>query len=382
MNILISPNSFKGTFSSVKASELIRKSLTNYIDENNIKSLPIADGGDGTLELFKYFFKYMTIKIESLNASKKKINSEYIIIDNGKTAVIEFANTCGLAINKDNKSDLFFLSSDGVGVQIQSALRNKVENIILCLGGSATIDAGLGILRSLGVKFFNINGDIIENKNPLIDFFKIDFSETKINQNVNFILLTDVDNKILGEKGCVKVFGKQKGLQKNQIPKFENSIKRLARYFMNKFNYDPKIVLGGGAAGGAAAFLKFFLNANIENGAEYLFKKINYLRYVENNSIIITGEGKLDSQTLNFKGPYSLIKFLKKNKKKFFSIAIGGVVDYKSINELLKTFDLIFSSCNLKNSKKCIENSKENLSNISTKIAQIIVKKFNSNNLI
>ena len=343
MDILISPNSFKGTLSSVEASDIIAEGLLK-IDQNiKFKKLPIADGGDGTLELFKFYFDHESVKEESVNSIGEKIEAEYIILDDGKTAFIEYANTCGLSRVELSKNNLNISNSYGFGLQIKSAIRKGVKNIILGLGGSATIDGGCGAMMALGVNFYDRNECILENINPIVSVDKIDISNSIIdNTKLNFTILTDVDNYIIGDQGCVKVYGKQKGLKNSEIPKFESYLKNLSQIFDSLFYKNVLKIKSGGAAGGVAGFLKIFLNAKLDYGSEFIFKKINYKKYVKSGSIIITGEGRLDDQTINMKAPYSLISFL--DNKKFFSVAIGGSVEYKSLKLLLNTFDLIFST--------------------------------------
>ena len=378
MEIIISPNSFKGTFSSIDACNIIAEGLLNYDSKLNIKKLPIADGGDGTLEIFKYYFDYDSIKESSVNSIGEKIQSEYIIIENGKTAIIEFANTCGLAKVDFNKNDLNISNSLGFGLQVKSAIETGVENIILTLGGSATIDGGCGAMIALGVKFYDDKENIIKDKNPIVYANSIDFSSSIVNKkNINFTILSDVNNTIFGNNGCVNVYGKQKGLKNSQIPIFENYLKKISLKFKKKFNKNISNIKSGGAAGGAAGFLKLFLNAELHFGSEYIFNKINYCENINEGSILITGEGRIDEQTLNMKAPFSLVNYLK--NKNIFSVAIGGIVDYKCLNILLKSFDLIFSTSESNDNIKSLSVARKNLLTTSFEIAGIIKHKINNN---
>ena len=168
MEILVSPNSFKGTFSSVEASNIIAKALKDADSEFNIKKLPIADGGDGTMDVFKYYFDYKSVKRKYKNPLGNLIETEYIILDDNNTAIIEFANASGLNLINNSQNNLIKSSSYGTGQQIKSAIKKGVKNILLCLGGSATIDGGTGILRALGVKFYDSSSNEITKGNPLM----------------------------------------------------------------------------------------------------------------------------------------------------------------------------------------------------------------------
>tara|TARA_B100001287_G_scaffold144119_2_gene121156 strand:+ start:277 stop:1413 length:1137 start_codon:yes stop_codon:yes gene_type:complete len=371
MEIIVSPNSFKGSLTSIQVSKLIYEGLKVYNPNFKIKKLPIADGGDGSLDIFKLYLKYNSVKKTFLNPIGEKITTEYITIEDNKTAIIEFSNASGLILMNDKKKDHRKLSSFGTGQQIKSAIEMGVKNIIICLGGSATIDGGAGILRALGVKFFDIYSNEILDENPIIKMKNFDLSNfITLNKKINFHILVDVKNSLLGKFGAVKIFGKQKGLKEKDFNLFEKSMLEFSKLTDKKFLSKTSDIIGGAAAGGAAAFLKEFLNAKIYNGTEYILNKINYKSFLSRRFILITGEGRLDSQSLFGKAPISLTKFLK--KENFFSIAIGGSVEHGKINKFLNHFDLVFSSCDSNNLDFCLKNAENNLFDLSKKIGKII----------
>tara|TARA_Y100001954_G_scaffold63623_1_gene69250 strand:- start:2232 stop:3368 length:1137 start_codon:yes stop_codon:yes gene_type:complete len=371
MEIIVSPNSFKGSLTSIQVSKLIYEGLKVYNPNFKIKKLPIADGGDGSLDIFKLYLKYNSVKKTFLNPIGEKITTEYITIEDNKTAIIEFSNASGLILMNDKKKNHRKLSSFGTGQQIKSAIEMGVKNIIICLGGSATIDGGAGILRALGVKFFDIYSNEILDENPIIKMKNFDLSNfITLNKKINFHILVDVKNSLLGKFGAVKIFGKQKGLKEKDFNLFEKSMLEFSKLTDKKFLSKTSDIIGGAAAGGAAAFLKEFLNAKIYNGTEYILNKINYKSFLSRRFILITGEGRLDSQSLFGKAPISLTKFLK--KENFFSIAIGGSVEHEKINKFLNHFDLVFSSCDSNNLDFCLKNAENNLFDLSKKIGKII----------
>jgi len=371
MEIIVSPNSFKGSLTSIQVSKLIYEGLKVYNPNFKIKKLPIADGGDGSLDIFKLYLKYNSVKKTFLNPIGEKITTEYITIEDNKTAIIEFSNASGLILMNDKKKDHRKLSSFGTGQQIKSAIEMGVKNIIICLGGSATIDGGAGILRALGVKFFDIYSNEILDENPIIKMKNFDLSNfITLNKKINFHILVDVKNSLLGKFGAVKIFGKQKGLKEKDFNLFEKSMLEFSKLTDKKFLSKTSDIIGGAAAGGAAAFLKEFLNAKIYNGTEYILNKINYKSFLSRRFILITGEGRLDSQSLFGKAPISLTKFLK--KENFFSIAIGGSVEHGKINKFLNHFDLVFSSCDSNNLDFCLKKAENNLFDLSKKIGKII----------
>ena len=371
MEIIVSPNSFKGSLTSIQVSKLIYEGLKVYNPNFKIKKLPIADGGDGSLDIFKLYLKYNSVKKTFLNPIGEKITTEYITIEDNKTAIIEFSNASGLILMNDKKKNHRKLSSFGTGQQIKSAIEMGVKNIIICLGGSATIDGGAGILRALGVKFFDTYSNEILDENPIIKMKNFDLSNfITLDKKINFHILVDVKNSLLGKFGAVKIFGKQKGLKEKDFNLFEKSMLEFSKLTDKKFLSKTSDIIGGAAAGGAAAFLKEFLNAKIYNGTEYILNKINYKSFLSRRFILITGEGRLDSQSLFGKAPISLTKFLK--KENFFSIAIGGSVEHGKINKFLNHFDLVFSSCDSNNLDFCLKNAENNLFDLSKKIGKII----------
>ncbi len=371
MNIIISPNSFKGTFSSVEATNIIEEGLISVNSNFKILKLPIADGGDGSLDVFKFYNDHDIIYEIVKNPLGKLIKSEYILIDDGNTAVIEFASASGLKLIVENEKDINKSSSYGTGQLILSAINRGVKKIILSLGGSATIDGGSGILNALGINFLD-KKKVFINGNHIIGLNSIDLSNFILKKKkIEFVLLSDVKNPLLGKNGSVNVFGFQKGLKNEDKSFYESYLNNFSRITDKIYNVDSNNIIGGGAAGGAGAFLKIFLNAKIYSGADFIFNHINYFKYVKKNSVIITGEGFLDSQSFYGKAPISLSNYLK--DKDIFLVAIGGRVDYSIMEKLLEYFDLVLPACESKDDSFCIENSKMLLKKISASIGKILI---------
>jgi glycerate kinase len=373
MKIIISPNSFKGTLSSIHACNLIEKGIKRVNPRFDTYKLPIADGGDGSLDFFKYYFPHKSVLIESLNPIGEIIESEYILIEKEKTAVIELANASGYSLMLNKKRDLSNMDSFGTGVQIKSAIDNGAKKIILCLGGSATIDAASGILKALGVKFLK-DGKNIEKRNPITEMTEMDISKFLENiTNVEFVLLSDVNNRILGKDGAVMIYGKQKGLSQKNFMRFENYLEKTTELTSKIFDVNLLSIKGGGSAGGAGAILSAFFNTKLYNGTEFLLNYINYKKYLNDSSLIITGEGAIDLQSLNCKGPIALIKYVNNSKiKKPIRIAIAGKFDY-SLNEKFNNyFDYIFSISDMRKTEDVIKDSKKYLLEESIKVGRFI----------
>tara|TARA_Y100000741_G_scaffold219526_1_gene167262 strand:+ start:901 stop:2037 length:1137 start_codon:yes stop_codon:yes gene_type:complete len=373
MNIIISPNSFKGTLSSIDACNLIERGIKEVNSRFNTYKLPIADGGDGSLDFFKYYFPYKSILLKSLNPVGETIQSEYILIEKEKTAVIEFANSSGYSLMINKERDLSNMDSYGTGIQIKSAIDNGAKKIILCLGGSATIDGASGILKALGVKFLK-GGKEVEKRNPITEMEEMDISNfLKYITNVEFVLLSDVNNRILGKDGAVMTYGKQKGLYQEYFTKFENYLEKFTQLASKIFDINLLTIEGGGSAGGAGAILSAFFNAKLYNGTEFLLEFVNYKKYMNDSSVIITGEGAIDLQSLNNKGPVALIQYINNLKiKKPIIIAIAGKFDYSLNGKFNNIFDYIFSISDMRKTEDVIKDSKKYLQEESIKVGRFI----------
>ena len=373
MKIIISPNSFKGTLSSIDACNLIERGIKKVNSRFNTYKLPIADGGDGSLDFFKYYFPYKSILLKSLNPVGETIQSEYILIEKEKTAVIEFANSSGYSLMINKEKDLSNMDSYGTGIQIKSAIDNGAKKIILCLGGSATIDGASGILKALGVKFLK-DGKEVEKRNPITDMEEVDISNfLKYIKNVEFVLLSDVNNKILGKDGAVMIYGKQKGLYQEYFTKFENYLEKFTQLASKIFDINLLTIEGGGSAGGAGAILSAFFNAKLYNGTEFLLEFVNYKKYMNDSSVIITGEGAIDLQSLNNKAPIALIQYINNLKiKKPITIAIAGKFDYSLNGKFNNIFDYIFSISDMRKTEDVIKDSKKYLQEESIKVGRFI----------
>lgn len=373
MKIIISPNSFKGTLSSIDACNLIERGIKKVNSRFNTYKLPIADGGDGSLDFFKYYFPYKSILLKSLNPVGETIQSEYILIEKEKTAVIEFANSSGYSLMINKERDLSNMDSYGTGIQIKSAIDNGAKKIILCLGGSATIDGASGILKALGVKFLK-DGKEVEKRNPITEMEEVDISNfLKYITNVEFILLSDVNNRILGKDGAVMIYGKQKGLYQEYFTKFENYLEKFTQLASKIFDINLLTIEGGGSAGGAGAILSAFFNAKLYNGTEFLLEFVNYKKYMNDSSVIITGEGAIDLQSLNNKGPIALIQYINNLKiKKPITIAIAGKFDYSLNGKFNNIFDYIFSISDMRKTEDVIKDSKKYLQEESIKVGRFI----------
>jgi len=343
MQILIAPNAFKNSLNAANAADAIREGLLESNLECTCNCFPVGDGGDGTAELIIQHCNGVSIPAEVHDPLGRKIFSSFGLIDSGKTAVIEMANASGLRLLKQTELNPLHASSFGTGELIKHALSKGVSKIILCIGGSATIDGASGIMQALGIRFLNKSGkELVNLPETLVDLDKIDFSsmDEKITK-CKLVVLCDVENFLLGKDGAANVFGPQKGAGLSEIIRLEVALTRFRDIVLHQMNKDMSAIKHGGAAGGVAAGLAALLNAELVNGIEYFLMLTGFDKALKKTNIVITGEGSIDIQTLQGKGPFGVAKMAK--EKNIHVIGLAGQIPSVSSAELEKYFDVLLS---------------------------------------
>jgi len=340
MHILIAPNAFKNSLSASDAAKAIEEGLQQSRLKCTSECFAIGDGGDGTGELLIQKCNGKIVNAEVHDPLGRKITASFGLIDNGKTAIIEMADASGLRLLKHDELNPLQASSYGTGELMKLALDKGVTKIIIAMGGSATVDAGCGILSALGVKFLNKEEQKLLTPESLIELHKIDVTEIdKRILHCEIVVLCDVDNKLLGDNGAAAVFGPQKGATIEAVKKLEVSLAKLAAVTFQQTKKDISSIKYGGTAGGAAAGLFAFINAKPVNGIEYFLQLINFEQALQRSDIVITGEGCIDKQTLQGKGPFGVA--LRAKEKGIPVIGIAGKVPLKPDKELQKYFDVL-----------------------------------------
>ncbi|HEY4325806.1 MAG TPA: glycerate kinase [Mucilaginibacter sp.] len=375
MNILIAPNTFKNSLNATDVAEAIREGFMLSQLDCTTECFPIADGGDGTGRLIVEKCNGKLLYREVHDPLGRKINAAFGLIDNGKTAVIEMADASGLRLLKKDELDPLQASSLGTGELIKFALDEDVDKIIIAMGGSATVDGGCGILHALGTKFLNANNrDLRAVPGDLINMVRIDVSalDERI-ANCEIVVLCDVENKLLGPQGSAYVFGPQKGASPAEVNLLENFLKNFAGV-SKEFGIDMANAKHSGTAGGAAAGLYAFLNAKLVNGIDYFLSLTNFDKALNDADVVITGEGSIDSQTLQGKGPYGVA--LKAKMKNIPVIGIAGQVPLDTDDELQLYFDALISINNEPaDMATAMENTRANLVRTATSIGNLLAMK-------
>ena len=362
MKILVAPNAFKGTLTANEAAEIIAEGLGEKYPDFEILSQPIADGGDGTCSLLLDSLGLEKFSIPSLNPIGQPCLGYFGLDRAGKKAYLDVSTASGISLLVKNQLRPDLASTFGTGLLVQKAIELGAEEIILGLGGSATIDLGTGILAALGIHFLDQNGRELTPFIPeyLSQIRHIQFSPRY--SKIKFTLLCDVRNQFFGSNGAIPVFGPQKGLNSNEGSSFENHCHNFIRLFSQKKKESWKDQAGFGAAGGIGVGLSFVFPTEIRFGAAYFFQLVDLEKKIKEAAYIITGEGKYDSQSDQGKACFELLRLAKKHRKRTILITSGKEGFKSDFDQVLQLDDLDFSKSQL------IEQARKNLKEIVHKI--------------
>jgi len=371
MKIVIAPDSFKETLSAFEVASTIESSFQNVFPEAEIIKIPIADGGEGTVEAMVRAtdgsFEFSEVEGPMGNITSAK----WGMLGNSKTAVIEIAEACGLHLGQANKRNPMTASSFGVGQLVVAALDKGAKKIIIGLGGSATNDGGYGFLRAIGVQFLDSEGNELNGHFETLSLLSdINFNhiDTRI-KNTSIEIACDVDNPLLGEKGASKVFAAQKGASNKMIEELESIMTNYYEIISSQLGSQLNDRPGFGAAGGLGFGISAFINSELKSGINIVLEALNFNQYLLDADLVITGEGRIDSQSERGKAPIGVIKYANQLNCKVIVIA-GSVDDPKTFNQKFN----VTNSYGIVNAKFSIEKAFEDpygcLKSVSQKAAE------------
>jgi glycerate kinase len=302
--IVIAPDSFKGTLSSIEVCEIIAQAIHKVSPECEIIRIPIADGGEGTVDAYLDALGGRKMHIRAMGPDMREVNAFYGILSDGRTAVIEMAAASGLTLTEENR-DPSKTTTFGTGQLILHALEEGCTDFIIGIGGSATNDGGIGMAAALGVHFLDKNDETIAlNGSGLAALHKID--ATGLDQRVidsSFTVACDVNNPLYGPNGAAFVFAPQKGADPKMVEELDENLKNYARIIQKQYGIDAQTIPGAGAAGGLGVALVVFAGAVVKSGINAILDTAHFDEAIRNADFIITGEGKMDRQTLMGKVP-------------------------------------------------------------------------------
>lgn len=337
MNYLLIPDKFKGSLTATEVIDAISKGIKKADFTSTIFNIIASDGGDGFLDAISNSIPTNEVEIATIDPMGRPLKATYLLNATNDTAYIELAKASGLELLKEEERNVMQMSTYGTGLQIKDAVFRGVKTIYLGLGGSATNDAGIGIASALGYIFKDKNGEEVKPIGAnLATVFKIEKSETlKKYEDVKFYAVNDVDNPLFGINGAAHVYGEQKGASKKEIAFLDKGLVHFNKVIKEKLKKDFALVPGAGAAGGTAYGLKTFFDATYVSGVDFLLELAEVPKIIENQKInyIVTGEGKIDSQTIHGKLVNGVVKMARKYKIPV--VAICGKLDIDA-NELKK----------------------------------------------
>ncbi|MFT4848967.1 MAG: glycerate kinase [Sediminicola sp.] len=313
MKIVIAPDKFKGSLSSLEFCSAVEDGINRISAEVDILKLPLADGGDGTIEIANYYLGGTLIEVEVNNPLFRPINASYLYAQNSQTAFIEMAEASGLWLLKEEEQDCKNTTTFGTGEMILHAVEKGAKKIILGIGGSATNDCGIGMATALGYKFIDRdNKEVKPIGASLSRICSIDDANvsSKLKQ-VTFQVACDVNNPLYGKNGAAHVYAKQKGASTEDIEMLDLGLKCFSEVLTTKYNIHPQTIKGAGAAGGMGIAAIVFLKANLESGIQVMKELANFDHQIADADWIISGEGKLDVQTLSGKTIDGVLKSAK-----------------------------------------------------------------------
>jgi glycerate kinase len=324
--IIVVPDSFKGGLTSIKFCEIAHQAIHRIFPAARVISIPVADGGEGTADAFLSAAGGEKIWTTVKNPLFEDVLSFYGLLPDG-TAVIEMAACAGLPLIRGRENPLI-TTTFGVGQLIGHAIQHGCKSILLALGGSATNDAGCGMAAALGVRFFDGNGaGFIPSGGTLGSISTIDASGLKI--DIPVTVLSDVDNPLFGEQGAAFVFAPQKGADAAAVRLLDDGLRHLAGIVKSDLGVDIAGIKGGGAAGGLGAGAVCFLSAGLKRGIDVMLDAAGFDSQLADADLVITGEGKIDAQSLRGKAVIGVAKRAKERNVPVLAVVgdIGDSVD-------------------------------------------------------
>ncbi len=326
MKVIVAPNAFKGSLTAFEAADSIERGIRRFNKRARIIKKPLADGGDGTMEVLARATGGRILSAAVTGPLGKRVNARYALLGDGKTAVIEMAEASGIRLIKKSERDPMSATTYGMGELITRALDKGCKRFILGIGGSATNEGGSGMLLALGFRLVDANGrligrggrglallDRIENPELAVKFGKLDIR-----------IASDVRNLLLGRSGASAMFGPQKGATPKIVKKLEKALANYARVIKRDLGVDVSKLKGGGAAGGIGAGIYAFLGGRMKSGIELVIEASGLEKELRGAALLITGEGLIDDQSIYGKAPIGAARLAKKHGVPVLCLA-GGI---------------------------------------------------------
>lgn len=316
MNILVASDKFKGSLTARQACDCIRRGLKKAFPGARVTTAPMADGGDGTLDVLVAATRGTCISRRVTGPLGNKVMARYGTLGHSRTALVEMAQASGLMLVPAGRMNPLTATTYGTGELIRDALDRGYREIILAIGGSATVDGGMGMAQALGVRFLDSRGKPLgRGGSRLSRVRKIDVSGMhKRIKDAQFVIAADANNPLLGPNGAARMYGPQKGATPAMVRELERGMANYAAVIQSQFGMDIRALRGAGAAGGLGAGLAVFCGARMTSGARLVMERLRLEARVKRSDLVITGEGRIDRQTLYGKSVMGVIGLARKHR--------------------------------------------------------------------
>ncbi len=313
MKFVIAPDKYKGSLTAFEFCNAVEEGINLALEKAEIVKMPLADGGDGTIDVVKHYLKGDIVKVKVNDPLFRTIEAQYLFSKETRISYIEMAEASGLKLLKEGEKNCMLTTTLGTGELIADALQKGAKEIILGIGGSATNDAGIGMASALGFRFLDENNAVLEPKGEnLIHIKTIDSSGVNpLLKNVVVKVACDVTNPLYGKNGAAYIYASQKGASNEDIEALDNGLRNYSKIIQRHFGIDLQQIEGAGAAGGMGAGSMVFLNAQLTSGIDLIKELADFDTNIKGADWVITGEGKLDDQTLSGKTISGVIKSAK-----------------------------------------------------------------------
>lgn len=324
--IVVASDSFKGSLTSLEVAAGAEQGIHEVFPECEVVKVNVADGGEGTMDALRSTLGGQWVTVAAADPLGRPRDVSYVVLGDGNTAVIEMSAASGLPLLEPQERNPMLTSTFGTGEMIVDALSRGCRRFLVGIGGSATNDAGMGMLEALGFRFIDKDGKVLPGRGEsMSEVVDIDMSHVSPEvKESEFIIACDVDSPFCGPRGAAYVFSPQKGADPQMVAELDAGMEHLAEVIARVVGKDIKDVPGAGAAGGLGGGFLAFLNARLERGIEMVLDAIAFDDIIRGSDLVITGEGRVDSQTLTGKTPFGIMK--RAQKQNIRTVAIGGSV--------------------------------------------------------
>lgn len=296
MRVLVAPDKYKGSLSAIEVCRAMTAGINQYNPQIEVTQIPLADGGEGTLDILDHYLDLETVHAAVCDPLQRPIKASYKL--RGNAAYIEMARASGLDLLSKEERNSLHTTSLGTGQQIAHAYKQGARRIYLMIGGSATSDGGLGVLQALGIRAYHQEQALKPVGNSLLDITHFQLPSSPRYPDLEFNILSDVKNPLYGPQGAAFVYGPQKGADQEQVIHLDKGLRNLARVIQDQHGVVVHEFEGAGAAGGIAAGIKGFFPTTISSGIDTVMELVGMEEAVKGHDLVITGEGKMDEQTL------------------------------------------------------------------------------------